>query len=43
MPSVIIQRHEGVFEITVPEDVRVRAAQAVGRMIAITPDAVPVA
>ena len=35
--------HEGVFEITVPEDVRVRAAQAVGRMIAITPDAVPVA
>jgi len=34
---------EGVFEITVPEDVRVRAAQAVGRMIAITPDAVPVA
>jgi quinolinate synthase len=33
---------DGVFEITVPEDVRVRAARAVERMIAVTPDAVPV-
>jgi len=33
---------EGVYEITVPEDVRVRAAQSVERMIAITPEAVPV-
>jgi len=33
---------DGVYEITVPEDVRVRAAQSVERMIAITPDTVPV-
>ena len=33
---------EGVFEITVPEDVRVRAAQSVERMIAISPDTVAV-
>jgi quinolinate synthase len=33
---------EGVFEIMVPEDVRVRAARAVERMIAITPSTVPV-
>ena len=33
---------DGVFEITVPEDVRIRAARAVERMIAVTPDAVPV-
>jgi len=30
---------EGVFEVTVPEDVRVRAAAAVERMVAIGPDA----
>ena len=33
---------DGVFEITVPEDVRIRAARSVERMIAVTPDAVPV-
>jgi quinolinate synthase len=33
---------DGVFEITVPEDVRVRAARAVERMIAVTPDTVAV-
>ena len=33
---------EGVFEITVPEDVRVRAARSVERMIAISPDTVAV-
>jgi quinolinate synthase len=30
---------EGVFGVTVPEDVRVRAAEAVERMVAIGPDA----
>jgi quinolinate synthase len=30
---------EGVFEVTVPEDVRVRAAEAVERMVAIGPGA----
>jgi quinolinate synthase len=33
---------DGVFEITVPEEIRVRAARAVERMIAVTPDAVSV-
>ena len=32
---------EGVFEVTVPEDVRERAARAVQRMVDIAPTGVP--
>jgi len=41
-PKLLRSLREGVFEVTVPEDVRVRAARAVQRMVEIVP-AVPVA
>jgi quinolinate synthase len=42
-PAALLRSlRDGVFEISVPEDVRVRAASAVERMIELGPAPVPV-
>jgi quinolinate synthase len=39
--NLLTSLREMVFEVTVPEDIRVRAAEAVERMIALGPSAAP--